>query len=278
MQLMVIPLSLSLVASSLWTPTDRWQPRTLLPRAGSPAMSATALSDLKVYELKAVCRAKGLKVSGRKAELVERIMTSSVGGAAPPAPAKKSRAKKAAAAPPPATAPPQSPLPPPAAGSTFDADVLSGPTTAMPRSADADAAVGGDAAMGGDAAPEVLSAEEGDEMEFRAQQCAPLVTCTHTHIRKHMAGRAIELPGTAAPLSVPPLPPPAPAPPRRCAGAWLVVTPPTRCHHTWLVLTTPDWFSPRRLAVTTQARQARGATRQAGGLLLGGVRQDGRWP
>ena len=199
MQLIVLPLSLSLVAFSVWTPTDRWQPRTSLPRTGLPAMSATALSDLKVYELKAVCRAKGLKVSGRKAELVERIMAAgaaSSAGAAPPKPAKKSRAKKAAsaasaataasatAAPPPATAPPQSPLPPPAAGSTFDTDVLSGPTSAMPRSANADAAVGGDAA------PDVLSAEEADEMEFRAQQRAPLVTCT-PHRREsthHMAG------------------------------------------------------------------------------------------
>ena len=73
MMLLCFPLSLSLVASSLRTPTDRWQPRTSLPRAGSPAMSATALSDLKVYELKAVCRAKGLKVSGRKAEVVARV-------------------------------------------------------------------------------------------------------------------------------------------------------------------------------------------------------------
>lgn len=199
MQLIVLPLSLSLVAFSVWTPTVRWQPRTSLPRTGSPAMSATALSDLKVYELKAVCRAKGLKVSGRKAELVERIMAAgaaSSAGAAPSKPAKKSRAKKAAsaasaataasatAAPPPATAPPQSPLPPPAAGSISDADVLSGPTSAMPRSANADAAVGGDAA------PDVLSAEEADEMEFRAQQRAPLVTCT-PHRREsthHMAG------------------------------------------------------------------------------------------
>ena len=246
MMLLCFPLSLSLVASSLRTPTDRWQPRTSLPRAGSPAMSATALSDLKVYELKAVCRAKGLKVSGRKAELVERIMTSSVGGAAPSAPAKKSRAKKAtsaaasaaavsAAAPPPATAPPpQSPLPPPAAGSTFDVDVLSGPTSAMPRSANADAAVGGDAA------PEVLSAEEGDEMEFRAQQRAPLVTRTHTRARAHThtrtrthaipwPGRAAERPGTAAPSSVPPLPHPATAP-----------------------LEASGRVSPRRLVVTTQ--------------------------
>ena len=101
MQLIVLPLSLSLVAFSVWTPTVRWQPRTSLPRTGSPAMSATALSDLKVYELKAVCRAKGLKVSGRKAELVERIMAAgaaSSAGAAPSKPAKKSRAKKAASA------------------------------------------------------------------------------------------------------------------------------------------------------------------------------------
>ena len=179
-------------------------------------MSATALSDLKVYELKAVCRAKGLKVSGRKAELVERIMAAgaaSSAGAAPPKPAKKSRAKKATsaasaataaaatAAPPPATAPPQSPLPPPAAGSTSDADVLSGPTSAMPRSANADAAVGGDAA------PDVLSAEEADEMEFRAQQRAPLVTCTpHRRESTHrMAGRAA---GHGGALERAPLAPP----------------------------------------------------------------------
>ena len=90
----------------------------------------------------------------------------------------------ATAAPPPATAPPQSPLTPPAAGSTSDTDVLSGPTSAMPRSANADAA------MGGDATPDVLSAEEADEMEFRAQQRAPLVTCTpHRQESTHrMAG------------------------------------------------------------------------------------------
>ena len=240
MQLMVIPLSLSLVASSLWTPMDRWQPRTSLPRASSPAMSATALSDLKVYELKAVCRAKGLKVSGRKAELVERIMTSSVGGAAPPAPAKKSRAKKAAsaaAAPPPTTIPPQSPLPPPAAGSTFDADVLSGPTSAMPHSANADAAVGGDAA------PEVLSAEEGDEMEFRAQQRAPLVTCTRTYIHTQTHTHTHDRPSDRAAGHGRALEraPAAPPPPRRAAsaGLWQVVTPPAGCP--------VGWLSPSRL-------------------------------
>ena len=43
-------------------------------------MAASRLEDLKVYELKAVCRAKGLKVSGRKAELVERILEAGPGG------------------------------------------------------------------------------------------------------------------------------------------------------------------------------------------------------
>ena len=60
-------------------------------------MSATALSDLKVYELKAVCRAKGLKVSGRKAELVERIRSASVSQPKPAAKAKRSKAGATAA-------------------------------------------------------------------------------------------------------------------------------------------------------------------------------------
>ena len=119
MHTVVIPLSLSLLASSLWVPTDRWQPRTSLPRARSPAMSATALSELKVYELKAVCRAKGLKVSGRKAELVERIIAAGSGvPSSPPAKKGRGRGKRATAAP--------TPTPPPAA--TFDADALSGAT------------------------------------------------------------------------------------------------------------------------------------------------------
>ena len=39
--------------------------------------AAASLTDLKVYELKAVCRAKGLKVSGKKAELISRIQDAS---------------------------------------------------------------------------------------------------------------------------------------------------------------------------------------------------------
>jgi len=42
------------------------------------------LEELKVYELKAICRARGLKVSGRKAMLVERIREAD-SGAFPPA-------------------------------------------------------------------------------------------------------------------------------------------------------------------------------------------------
>ena len=53
--------------------------RTAAYRTRQPAMKAAArLEDLTVYELKAVCRAKGLKVSGRKAELIARV------AAAPP--------------------------------------------------------------------------------------------------------------------------------------------------------------------------------------------------
>ena len=43
------------------------------------AMAITDLTQLTVYELKAVCRAKGLKVSGRKAELVARISAAPAG-------------------------------------------------------------------------------------------------------------------------------------------------------------------------------------------------------
>ena len=48
-------------------------------RAAGAQMSVRNLSDLKVYELKAVCRAKGLRVSGNKAELVSRIEDSAHG-------------------------------------------------------------------------------------------------------------------------------------------------------------------------------------------------------
>ena len=160
---LLLPLSLGFVATSVWlAPTP--QPSPL--RTGTPSMSVTALNDLKVYELKAVCRAKGLKVSGRKAELVERIMSASVGAAAPPAAkAVKGRGKKATtppAASPPAAADAPPPFaadpPPPSAASP----IATGPVTEL-RSADASATAG---------EPEVLSGEEGDLQELRAAQKA----------------------------------------------------------------------------------------------------------
>ena len=49
--------------------------RSPLVASRSPpvAMAAARLDELTVYELKAVCRAKGLKVSGKKAELIARV-------------------------------------------------------------------------------------------------------------------------------------------------------------------------------------------------------------
>eukprot|EP00966_Prymnesium_polylepis_P316433 7311633-Prymnesium_polylepis.1 len=59
---------------------------------------ASSLADLKVYELKAVCRAKGLKVSGRKAELIARIEAAPLGVAKPSASKKRAASGKRAAA------------------------------------------------------------------------------------------------------------------------------------------------------------------------------------
>ena len=67
-----------------------------------------SLSDLKVYELKAVCRAKGLKVSGRKAELIARIEAvarSNMQNATTPAPPSPAPADSAPSEPP--SAPPK---------------------------------------------------------------------------------------------------------------------------------------------------------------------------
>ncbi|KAL3906571.1 MAG: hypothetical protein SGPRY_010502, partial [Prymnesium sp.] len=76
-------LPLALAAVSAPSPL-RWG--ALLPplssaplRHAQPRLAAPSLSDLKVYELKAVCRAKGLKVSGRKAELIARIESAPLG-------------------------------------------------------------------------------------------------------------------------------------------------------------------------------------------------------
>lgn len=67
---------------------ERAAPNYLSPRIRerhAPCLlAATSLSDLKVYELKAVCRAKGLKVSGRKAELIARIEAAPLGVASRP--------------------------------------------------------------------------------------------------------------------------------------------------------------------------------------------------
>lgn len=57
----------------------------LMRAVGAPAPPAVSaapeLASLTVYELKAICRAKGLKVSGRKVELVDRIRDSDVAAA-----------------------------------------------------------------------------------------------------------------------------------------------------------------------------------------------------
>ena len=95
-------------------------------RAGPPpVMMAQRLEELTVYELKAVCRAKGLKVSGRKADLIARVAAAPP-GVLPDVAAKKpgrgrgrgrgrgggrgSKAKPAASAAPPPTAAPEPPL------------------------------------------------------------------------------------------------------------------------------------------------------------------------
>lgn len=57
----------------------RIRPRTPLVQLQATA-ELQSLRDLKVYELKAICRAKGLKVTGRKDELIGRIENSPAGG------------------------------------------------------------------------------------------------------------------------------------------------------------------------------------------------------
>jgi len=99
----------------------------LRARTAAPAMAAKNLVDLRVYELKAVCSAKGLKVSGNKADLIKRIELSAQGivdaprkrgrpagaaGAADPAAAGPGpRPPQPSEAPPPSPPPPTLPLP-----------------------------------------------------------------------------------------------------------------------------------------------------------------------
>ncbi len=117
---MQLSLVLSVSALALRLPAH---PQALIPRTSPAQMLArpsksaktkgtkdkapSSLSDLTVYELKAVCRAKGLKVSGRKAELISRIATAPPGVSAPEGSAA------ATMAPPPPSPPPLSPPPPP---------------------------------------------------------------------------------------------------------------------------------------------------------------------
>jgi len=54
-------------------------PRIAAPRIAAPRMMAANWEDLTVLELKAACREKGLKVSGRKAELIERVVAADPG-------------------------------------------------------------------------------------------------------------------------------------------------------------------------------------------------------
>lgn len=61
--------------------------------------------SMKADELKAMCKERGLKVSGKKADLIARLEEAGEGGSSPaPAPAKKAKATKKAAAPAPAPA------------------------------------------------------------------------------------------------------------------------------------------------------------------------------
>ena len=47
------------------------------PAAAKASQSADELSRLTVVQLKEMCRAKGLKVGGRKSELVDRLVEAS---------------------------------------------------------------------------------------------------------------------------------------------------------------------------------------------------------
>lgn len=122
-------------------------------RAPAPAPAAPSLPQLTVYELKAICRAKGLKVSGRKHELVTRIADSDSSVAAPAALSGAAGGTEAAYA-------PRPPLP---TMTTAAADAREWRAAAFPA----------DGAPFGGSEVEVLSAEDSLELEIaerRAQR------------------------------------------------------------------------------------------------------------
>ena len=151
-------------------------------RAVPAVMAAAKLDELTVYELKAVCRAKGLKVSGRKAELIARVAAAppgvlpdlDKGGGSRGGKAKGVRGRKARKA---TTADAEVlevvTAPPSVAGQTAVATpvgVVGGPTKPMPRS-NVDAGVVGDAATEADVLTQ-REAEEAEDNEWRLQRRA----------------------------------------------------------------------------------------------------------
>ena len=143
--------------------------------------SGSSLADLTVYELKAVCRAKGLKVSGRKAELIERVSNAPPGVVADSAEGKgrgrgrgrgrgKGRGRSSSTKPPP---------PPPAAADVINGATISlnGPATATDASPSAPSGAPSSdgvvaptdvVGVGVDAVVDVISTSEADELDDQA--------------------------------------------------------------------------------------------------------------
>jgi hypothetical protein len=113
---------------------------TMLPSRSAPALTMMAknLVELKVYELKAVCKAKRLKVSGNKADLIRRIELSAQGIAdAPRNGRRQSFADPAVARPQPPAAAPAAPARVPPASAPVVASI-SDASRAAPASSDAE--------------------------------------------------------------------------------------------------------------------------------------------
>ncbi|EOD12347.1 hypothetical protein EMIHUDRAFT_104224 [Emiliania huxleyi CCMP1516] len=137
--------------------------RVPLPVVASAAAGKT-LAELKVYELKAVCKAKGLKVSGKKADLVRRIELSAQGIIDAPRRGPR-RASAAPAAPPAATASAATPSPPAAA--TPAPPAAAAPAASQRRPLDPPAELATRAAP---VDADVLSAEEGYAADRAAER------------------------------------------------------------------------------------------------------------